>query len=140
MYKQKTTENDKDVHAFIETIQQPQKRQDAYTLLDLFSATTGYEPKMWGPSVIGFGSYHYRYASGHEGDAPLVGFSPRKRAISIYTAVGSDETDKLRTHLGKHKMGKACLYVNKLSDIDLEVLKKILVSSVEFLESTYGRS
>ncbi|MDD3458153.1 MAG: DUF1801 domain-containing protein, partial [Weeksellaceae bacterium] len=101
-----------------------------------------YAPKMFGPSIIGFGNYHYKYDSGHEGDAPLVAFSPRKAAISLYVYsgyMGHTIQDELLKNLGKFKMGKSCIYVKKLSDIDLEVLKKIMQSTIDFLETKYGR-
>ncbi|MCC3372451.1 DUF1801 domain-containing protein [Cohnella sp. REN36] len=95
------------------------KREDAYRLLDLFTETTGYPAKMWGPSIVGFGSYHYKYESGHEGDAPLVGFSPRKARISLYFATGDPEREALLQKFGKHQAGKGCVYINRLADIDV---------------------
>jgi hypothetical protein len=137
MYVLKTKETDNSVIEFIEKVDNPQKREDAYKLLDLFTETTGYEAKMWGPSIIGFGSYHYKYASGHEGDAPLVGFSPRKAKISLYFAAGDTERDELLNEFGKHTSGKACVYINKIADIDVEVLKKLIKQSIKFLRETY---
>ncbi len=137
MYEQKTKESDSSVIAFIEQVENPNKRKDAYELLDIFTKTTGYEAKMWGPSIIGFGSYHYRYATGHEGDAPLVGFSPRKAKISLYFATGDTEREELLKDFGKHTSGKACIYVNKLDDIDVDVLKKLIRQSVLFLQNRY---
>lgn len=138
MYEQKTKETDNSVIEFIEQIDSLKKREDAYRLLDIFSETTGYPARMWGPSIIGFGSYHYKYATGHEGDAPLAGYSPRKAKISLYFATGDDERGELLQQLGKHTAGKACVYVNKLDDIDTEVLKELIVQSVEFLQERYG--
>ena len=92
---------------------------------------------MWGPSIIGFGKYHYKYATGHEGDAPLVGFSPRKAKISLYVTGNNEEREEQLTRLGKHTSGKACVYVNKLEDIDQDVLKEIILSSIATLEVTY---
>ncbi|NOU81095.1 DUF1801 domain-containing protein [Paenibacillus sp. LMG 31459] len=138
MYEQKTKETEQSVTRFIEQIESPGKREDAYKLLDIFSETTGYPAKMWGPSIIGFGTYHYKYATGHEGDAPLVGFSPRKAKISLYFATGDAQREELLQRLGKHTVGKACVYVNKLDDIDFEVLKELIQQSVEFLRETYG--
>lgn len=137
MYEQKTKETEQSVTQFIEEIESPGKREDAYKLLDIFSETTGYPAKMWGPSIIGFGTYHYKYATGHEGDAPLVGFSPRKAKISLYFATGDAQREELLQRLGKHTAGKACVYVNKLDDIDFEVLKELIQQSVEFLRETY---
>ncbi|MHA7962512.1 DUF1801 domain-containing protein [Paenibacillus sp. CAU 1782] len=138
MYELKTVVNDNSVIEFIEQVQSDKKREDAYRLLDLFTETTGFEAKMWGPSIIGFGSYHYKYASGHEGDAPLVGFSPRKGKISLYFAPGDEARSELLDKLGKHTSGKACVYINKVSDIDTSVLQELIRHSVQFLKSVYG--
>jgi len=137
MYELKTKETDNSVIEFIESVDHPKKREDGYRLLDLFTETTGYEAKLWGPSIIGFGSYHYKYATGHEGDAPLVGFSPRKAKISLYLAQGEPERENVLQRLGKHKTGKACVYVNKLDDIDLDVLKEMIRQSVDYLKELY---
>lgn len=137
MYEPKTKETDKDVFEFIENIDHPKKREDASKLLQIFEETTGYPAKMWGPSIIGFGSYHYVYASGHSGDAPLVGFSPRKAKISLYFATGDTEREPLLAKLGKHTSGKACVYVNKLDDIDVDVLKALINRSIVFLQDRY---
>nr|WP_285848132.1 MULTISPECIES: DUF1801 domain-containing protein [unclassified Mesobacillus] len=133
----KTKENDHSVISFIESVESPKKRDDAYKLLDIFTDTTGYQAKMWGPSIIGFGSYHYKYESGHEGDAPLVGFSPRKAKISLYFATGDTEREALLKDFGKHTSGKACVYINKVDDIDTEVLKALIHQSVVFLKERY---
>lgn len=138
MYEQKTKENDRSVIEFIESVESPRKREDAYKLLDIFTETTGYEAKMWGTSIIGFGSYHYKYETGHEGDAPLVGFSPRKAKISLYFATGDGEREKLLKNFGKHTTGKACVYINKLADIDVEVLKAMIRQSIKFLSEKYS--
>ncbi|WNF23358.1 DUF1801 domain-containing protein [Mesobacillus jeotgali] len=137
MYELKTKENDNNVIEFIENVDSPKKREDAYRLLDIFTETTGYPAKMWGPSIIGFGSYHYKYDSGHEGDAPLVGFSPRKAKISLYFATGDTERETLLEEFGKHTTGKACVYINKVADIDVEVLKALINQSVTFLKERY---
>ncbi|GIO38814.1 hypothetical protein J41TS12_36750 [Paenibacillus antibioticophila] len=137
MYQQKTKETENSVIEFIENVDQPQKREDAYRLLDIFSETTGYPAKMWGSSIIGFGSYHYKYASGHEGDAPLVGFSPRKAKISLYFATGDEARDNLLEQLGKHTAGKGCVYINKLADINEDILIALINQSVQFLKETY---
>ncbi|WP_371018425.1 DUF1801 domain-containing protein [Pseudalkalibacillus sp. JSM 102089] len=137
MYELKTKETDYSVIEFIESVDHPKKREDGYRLLDLFTETTGYEAKMWGPSIIGFGSYHYKYATGHEGDAPLVGFSPRKAKISLYLAQGEPEREEALERLGKHTTGKACVYVNKLADIDLGVLKELIDQSVDYMQKLY---
>lgn len=136
-YELKTKETDHSVIEFIDSVESPKKREDAYKLLDLFSQTTGFEAKMWGPSIIGFGSYHYKYESGHEGDAPLVGFSPRKAKISLYFATGDTKREELLKNLGKHTSGKACVYINKVADVNEEVLKELILQSITFLNAMY---
>lgn len=137
MYELKTKETDSSVIEFIELVDSPKKREDAYRLLDIFTETTGFEAKMWGPSIIGFGKYHYKYDSGHEGDAPLVGFSPRKAKISLYFATGDTQRDGLLKDFGKHTSGKACVYINKIADINVDVLKALIDQSVRFLQERY---
>jgi Domain of unknown function (DU1801) len=137
MYEQKTKETDNDVIEFIENVENPKKREDAYRLLTLFNEATGFDAKMWGPSIIGFGSYHYVYKTGHEGDAPLVGFSPRKAKISLYFAPGDTEREALLAKFGKHTTGKACVYINKVNDINPEVLKELITQSVAYLQNQY---
>ncbi len=137
MYELKTKETDNSVIEFIENVDSPKKREDAYQLLDIFTETTGYPAKMWGPSIIGFGSYHYKYASGHEGDAPLVGFSPRKAKISLYFAPGQTKREELLKDFGKHTSGKGCVYINKAADINVDVLKQLIKESIAFLQKTY---
>lgn len=136
MYELKTKETDHSVIEFIEQVENPRKKADAYRLLDVFTETTGYKAKMWGPSIIGFGSYHYKYQSGHEGNAPLVGFSPRKAKISLYFAPG-DERNELLNRFGKHTTGAACVYINKVADIDVKVLEELILSSIKFLQEKY---
>lgn len=140
MYEQKTKETDQSVIEFIESVDNPKKREDAYKLLDIFQETTGFEAKMWGPSIIGFGSYHYVYETGHEGDAPLVGFSPRKAKISLYFAPGDPDREDLLKKFGKHTTGKACVYVNKVEDIDVSVLQSLIKQSVSFLQIKYSNA
>jgi hypothetical protein len=137
MYEQKTKETDNDVIEFIENVENLKKRADAYALLDIFKETTGYEAKMWGPSIIGFGSYHYVYKTGHEGDAPLAGFSPRKAKTSLYFAPGDTNRDALLAKFGKHTTGKACVYINKVDDIDTKILRELITQSVIFLQTQY---
>ncbi|EHB56851.1 DUF1801 domain-containing protein [Paenibacillus lactis] len=137
MYEQKTKETENSVIEFIEQVDNPKKREDAYRLLDIFTETSGFPAKMWGPSIIGFGSYHYRYASGHEGDAPYVGFSPRKAKISLYFAPGDEQREELLARCGKYTAGKGCVYINKVADIDEEVLKQLIRQSIDFLQRTY---
>ncbi|MDI4646915.1 DUF1801 domain-containing protein [Cohnella hashimotonis] len=135
MYELKTKETDASVSAFIESIDNPKKREDAYRMLDIYTETTGLEAKMWGPSIIGFGSYHYKYASGHEGDAPLASFSPRKAKISLYLSMNENDRVILLNQLGKHTAGKGCVYVNKVADMNLEVLKACILRSMSYLKS-----
>ena len=140
MYEQKTKETDGDVIKFIESVESPKKREDAYKLLQIFEETSGFQAKMWGPSIIGFGSYHYVYPTGHSGDAPLVGFSPRKAKISLYFATGDPDRTLLLERFGKHTTGKACVYINKTEDVDLDVLKELIVQSIDFLQQLYPAS
>lgn len=138
----KTKQTSADVDEFINTFADTeQKKKDSFELLKLMQDFTGYPPKMWGPSIIGFGSYHYKSdRSRQEGDWLLVGFSPRKSAISLYVYSGCPGQDELLKELGKFKMGKACIYVKKLSDINRETLKKMMRSTIDFLQSKYGRT
>jgi len=134
MAKNKTIETDRNVLDFInEFADSEQKRKDSYKLLELMQSVSGFEPKMWGPSIIGFGNYHYKYGSGHEGDAPLIGFSPRKAAISLYVYTGHESHGHLLKDLGKFKMGKACIYVKKLTDIDQQKLKALMNETIQYL-------
>ncbi|CZQ91223.1 Hypothetical protein TFLO_1402 [Trichococcus flocculiformis] len=137
-YEPKTKPTEVSVEEFIEEIQQPQKKEDAYALLSLFAEVTGEEAKMWGPSIIGFGKYHYRYAAGHEGDAPLAAFSPRKTALTLYFMLPDERRKELLAKLGKHKTGKGCVYVNKLSDIDTAVLKEMIREDIAHAKQLYG--
>lgn len=137
MYELKTKETDASVIEFIESVDHPKKREDAYRLLDIFTEVSGYEAKMWGPSIIGFGHYHYKYQTGHEGDAPLVGFSPRKAKNSLYFAPGDREREQLLQQFGKHTTGKACVYINKLADVEEDILKALIQQSIVFLQKTY---
>jgi hypothetical protein len=139
MAKTKTAETTKDVYEFIqEFAESEQKRQDSYELVKLMEKISGHKAKMWGPSIIGFGSYHYKYASGHEGDAPLLGFSPRKAAISLYVYTGLPEHEYLLKDLGKYKIGKVCIYIKKLSDIDRDRLVNLAEKSMEYVKEIYG--
>ena len=138
MAKNKTNETGKNVLDFINEYADTElKRKDSYELLQLMQNVSGYEPRMWGPTIIGFGQYHYKYGSGHEGDAPLVGFSPRKAAISLYVFTGIKEHEHLLTNFGKFKMGKSCIYVKKLSDVDKEKLVVMIRETIHYLLSKY---
>ncbi|MCK7591176.1 DUF1801 domain-containing protein [Subsaxibacter sp. CAU 1640] len=137
----KTKQHDGDVTEFINTFaNNEQKRKDSFELLEFMQEVTGYEPKMWGPSIIGFGQYHYKSErSRQEGDWPLVGFSPRKAAISLYVYTGAKQHEYLLKDLGKFKMGKACIYVKKLSDINKHALKTLMLESIAFTQDKYGK-
>ncbi|MFD2943605.1 DUF1801 domain-containing protein [Flavobacterium notoginsengisoli] len=133
----KTTETTSSVTDFINAVENEVKRNDAFELLKIIQEITGFEPKMWGPSIIGFGSYHYKYESGHEGDAPLAGFSPRKTAMTVYFYLPEKEREELLPKLGKHTSSKACIYIKKLADIDMEILKKIILLSIDYTQNLY---
>jgi len=139
MAKNKTFFTDENVIEFIEKLENETKKKDAFQLIELMREITGQEPKMWGPSIIGFGQYHYKYASGHEGDAPILGFSPRKAAISLYVFSGADEHLPIVEKLGKFTMGKSCIYVKKMSDINLDVLNELMQQSIDFVTEKYQR-
>ena len=140
MAKTKTTETTANVEEFINSFANTeQKRQDSYELIKIMKGITGFEPKMWGPSIIGFGSYHYKYESGHEGDAPLVGFSPRKAEFSLYAFSGLNEHKHLLLNLGKFKVGKVCIYFKRLSDINQNELKKLITESIKYLQAKYQK-
>ena len=139
MAELKTKQNNANVSEFINLFaDSEQKRKDSFALLKLMQDSTGYEPKMWGASIIGFGSYHYKSEKSHqEGDWPLIGFSPRKAAISLYVYTGAKEHEYLLEGLGKFKRGKACIYVKKLSDINQDVLRKLMKETIAYLQTKY---
>ncbi|KGJ95662.1 DUF1801 domain-containing protein [Thalassotalea sp. ND16A] len=137
MNENKTQPSKLDVQTFINNVESQQKRVDTELLLQIFSDTTNKKPVMWGTSIIGFGQYHYQYESGREGDAAITGFSPRKQNIAIYITQGFSQFTELLAQLGKHKTGKSCLYINKLADIDENILKKIISLSFEHMLTTY---
>lgn len=130
----KTDETTVSVADFVNTfVDSDQKKADSFELIDLMKRWSGFEPKMWGPTIIGFGSYHYKYASGHEGDAPIIGFSPRKAAFSLYIYSATLESESLLTELGKFTMAKACIYVKKLADVNISVLEQLCKQSITYL-------
>jgi hypothetical protein len=141
MAELKTKPTHESVEDFINTFANTeQKRKDSFELLKLMQDFTGFEPRMWGQSIIGFGSYHYKSErSRQQGEWPLVGFSPRKAAISLYVYTGSPEHEYLLKDLGKFNMGKACIYVKKLSDINQDALKKLMKTTIDFLQIKYGQ-
>jgi hypothetical protein len=136
MTELKTKVNDADVVAFLNGVADERKRQDCFAVLDLMQRVTGAEPKMWGASIVGFGAYHYVYATGNSGDWPLTGFAPRAQNITLYITSGFDFFPDLMARLGKYKTGKSCLYVKRLTDIDLAVLEELVAMSVEHMRRT----
>ena len=127
----KTNETEVSVTDFVNSyVDNEQKKADSFQLIKLMSEWSGFEPKMWGPTIIGFGSYHYKYASGHEGDNLMIGFSPRKAEFSLYVYSPTEENNSLLNDLGKFKMGQACIYIKKLSDINIEILEKLCKSTI----------
>lgn len=137
MAELKTQENDRSVKSFLDAVEPDQRRQDCYTILAMMEKATGSAPKMWGDSIVGFGRYHYKYASGREGDWMLSAFSPRKQNLTLYIMAGFDRYEELLSKLGKFKTGKACLYVKTLADVDLTVLEELIQSSVDHIKATY---
>ena len=137
MSENKTKATEESVIKFLTAVTPEQKRQDAFTLLEMMERLSGYQAKMWGPSIVGFGQYHYKYDSGREGDFMRIGFSPRKANLSLYIIAGINKYQDLLVQLGKHKTGKSCLYVNKLSDIKLSVLEQIITAELAFMAEKY---
>jgi hypothetical protein len=137
MTQNKTQPTPADVDAFLGAVEPERRREDGRALNALFQRVTGWSPVMWGPSMIGYGSYHYRYDSGREGDFLATGFSPRKANLSIYIMPGYADYASLLDRLGKHKMGKSCLYVSKLGDVDLDVLSELIQAGLDDLGRTW---
>jgi hypothetical protein len=133
MAELKTKPTDQDVDRFLNQINDEKKRQDSYKILELMREVTSLAPQMWGDSIIGFGSYHYQYKSGHEGDSFLTGFSPRKQNLTLYIMSGFEGYDGLMKKLGKFTTGKACLYIKKLEDVDTDVLRELVKQSVKHM-------
>ncbi len=127
----KTRKNDASVEAFLNSVENDRKREDSFALLEMMQEVTGEEPKMWGDSIVGFGEYHYTYASGRGGDWFLVGFAPRKQNLTLYIMAGFDEYEELLGKLGKHSTGKSCLYIKRLDDVDLTALNELIELSVQ---------
>ena len=137
MAELKTKLNDDSVEDFLNAVEDEQKRNDSYQLVKMMEEITGEPAKMWGDAIVGFGSYHYVYASGREGDWLLTGFSPRKANLSVYLMAGFDQFGNELNALGKHKSSKGCLYVKRLSDIDEKVLRKMIKKSNEIMKKRY---
>jgi hypothetical protein len=138
MAELKTKRNDQSVENFLNRVEDQRKREDSFAILELMKEITGAEPEMWGNSIVGFGSYHYKYESGREGDWFLTGFSPRKQNLTLYIMSGFSGYDELMKKLGKYKTGKSCLYIKKLEDIDINVLRKLVEQSIEYLSKRYS--
>jgi hypothetical protein len=138
MAKNKTVETEIDIDQFLNSLaDNDQKKQDCLLIIELMSSYTGCKPKMWGASLIGFGSYHYTYPSGHTGDWFLIGFSPRKSAISLYVYSQTDQNAVLLEQLGKYTAGKGCIYIKKVSDININILENICHNTIAFLKESY---
>ena len=138
MAEQKMKPNDQSVTAFLDKIPDATRREECYELLGLMKRVTNTEPKLWGNGLVGFGEYHYKYASGHEGDCFVAGFASRKTALTLYITAGVERFPKLLEKLGKHKAGKGCLYIKKLDDVNLAVLEDLVSKSVEWTKATYS--
>ena len=136
-YELKTKATETGVAAFIDAVADEKQRADAYKIVKMMERLSGHPPKMWGPSIVGFGSYHYKYASGHEGDMARIGFSPRKANIVLYITDGFANYAELMTKLGKHKLGKSCLYIKRLSDVDEVVLEQLCAESLKWMNGKY---
>lgn len=134
----KTTETESSVADFLNGVADENKRNDSFKIVELIEQQTGLPAKMWGPAIVGFGSYHYKYESGREGDAPMVGFSPRANAISLYLATDFPGRKELLAKFGKYTEAKACVYIKKLADIDTEVLKAMADASMKFIKEKYS--
>ncbi len=137
MSENKTQETDADVTAFLDAVEHPVRRADAAALDTMFRRVTGFAPRMWGPSIVGYGSYHYIYDTGREGDMCATGFSPRKANLSLYIMPGYQDFGALLDRLGKHKTGAACLYINKLADVDMDVLEEIVRAGLADLNAKW---
>ncbi|WP_257656965.1 DUF1801 domain-containing protein [Parapedobacter lycopersici] len=133
----KTVETTENVFNFIRTVADDTRREDSLRLIAIITSETGLEPRMWGTNIVGFGRYHYRYDSGHEGDAPLVGFSPRKQELVLYLAADFEGRTALLHDLGKHRSGKACVYLKKLADANEQVLRKMITATVDWIGRHY---
>ncbi|MEM7531942.1 MAG: DUF1801 domain-containing protein [Chloroflexota bacterium] len=136
MSENKTRPTDQNVVDFLSHVENKRRREDSFTLLKMMEEITEEEAVMWGSSIVGFGSYHYKYESGREGDMPCVGFSPRKQSMTLYIMPGFEHYEGLLAELGKHKLGKSCLYVNKLADVDDSVLRRLIKHAYNHMKET----
>jgi len=135
----KTKATDNSVTTFLSTVTPGQKQKDCFEIVEMMRAASGQEPKMWGPSIVGFGQYHYKYESGHEGDSCLIGFSPRKANIAFYISAMAEENESLLAKLGKYKNAKSCLYINKLAEVDTKVLKELISKGYKRMKAKHGK-
>ena len=135
MAENKTQRNDGDVVAYLESVSNKRRREDSLVVKEMMEEVTGEPAEMWGTSIVGFGSYHYRYASGREGDFMLTGFAPRKQALTLYIMGGHERYDELMAKLGKHRSGSSCVYISKLADVDLAVLRELIAESVDYMRN-----
>jgi hypothetical protein len=138
MAELKTKPNKASVDKFLNSVKDERKRKDCFKVLELMKKITKEEPVMWGPSIVGFGSYHYKYESGREGDFFLTGFSPRKQSLTLYIMAGFKRYSEIMKKLGKHKTGSSCLYNNKLEDIDMKILKELITESIKYMKKKYS--
>ena len=134
----KTTENDNSVEQFVSLIEDSEKREDSIRIIQMMKEISGEEPKMWGSSIIGFGKYHYKYDSGREGDFMKIGFSPRKQNLTLYIMPGFKRYEEILSQLGKHSIGKSCLYIKKLAYVDQRHLYELMKTSYEYMTNKYG--
>ncbi|MFZ1749112.1 MAG: DUF1801 domain-containing protein [Saprospiraceae bacterium] len=139
MANNKTTETTSSVNDFINNVHDEAKRNDCFILIDLIKEITELEPKMWGPSIVGFGSHHYKYESGREGDSPNIAFSPRSSSIAIYLSANFDNREALLNQFGKHKADKGCVHIKSMSDINLDVLKTMITNHLRHVSSLYPK-
>lgn len=137
MSEPKTTKTDASVTDFLNGVEPERKREDSFAIVELMQDVTGKQPAMWGSSIVGFGSYHYKYASGREGDWPAVGFSPRKQNLTLYIMGGFNGHEELLEKLGKHSTGKGCLYIKRLEDVDQPTLRELIKRSVKLVNERY---
>ncbi len=138
MAENKTQATKQSVEAFLDGVEHDQRRENGRRLLQIFKEVTGFEPRMWGPSIVGFGRYHYRYDSGREGDFMATGFSPRKANMVVYVLPGYSDFGPILDRLGKWKKGKSCLYINKLADVDENVLRELIRAGLDDLDKTWA--
>ena len=139
MAELKTKSSNESVTEFLDNLGDSKRKEDCKIIMEVMENVTGEKPRMWGSSIVGFGTYHYKYPSGHEGDWFKTGFSPRKQNLTLYIMSGFEEYDNLMSKLGKYKNGKSCIYIKQIEDIDLEILKQLIAESIIMLDNRYGK-